>query len=87
MQDRANVVPAMSVRRGKLARILGVPEPTVKYYTQVGLFEPSGKTPHGHLLYDPTEMQRRFVRIKELKKKRLTIQEILERFLIEKVQG
>ena len=68
-----------------MAKFLGIPEPTVKFYTQVRLFEPSGKTPHGHLLYDQAEMQRRFVRIKELKKKRLTIQEILDRFLIEKV--
>lgn len=73
------------VRRGKLATFLGIPEPTVKYYTQVRLFEPAGKTPHGHLLYDQVEMQRRYARIKELKKKRLTIQEILDRFLIEKV--
>ena len=73
------------MRRGKLAQLLGVPEPTVKYYTEVGLFEPTGKTLHGHLLYDPTEMQRRYTRIREWKKKRLTIQEILDRFMIEKV--
>ena len=73
------------MRRGKLAKILGIPEPTVKYYTQVGLFEPASKTLHGHLLYNPQEMRERFARIKELKKKRLTIQEMLDRFLIERV--
>ncbi len=73
------------VRRGKLARFLGIPEPTVKYYTQVGLFESAAKTPNGHLLYSAVEMQKKYARIKELKKKRLTIEEILERFLIEKV--
>ena len=73
------------VRRGKLAKLLGIPEPTVKYYTQVGLFEPTSKTLHGHLLYNQQEMQERYVRIKELKKKRFTIQEMLDRFLIEKV--
>ena len=73
------------VRRGRLAKLLGIPEPTVKYYTEVRLFEPSNKTPNGHLLYDQQEMQRRYLRIKELKKKRLTIQEILDRFMIEKV--
>ena len=76
---------ASLVRRGRLAKFLGIPEPTVKYYTEVRLFEPSSKTPNGHLLYDQQEMQRRYLRIKELKKKRLTIQEILDRFLIEKV--
>lgn len=65
--------------------MLGIPDPTVKFYTQVGLFEPASKTLHGHLLYDAQDMQQRYVRIRELKKKRLTIQEILERFLIEKV--
>ncbi len=73
------------MRRGKLAKYLEIPDPTVKYYTEVGLFEPAGKTPHGHLLYDPQAMQGRYARIKELKKKRLTIQEILDRFLIDKV--
>ncbi len=65
--------------------MLAIPEPTVKYYTEVGLFEPSSKTPNGHLLYDPSQMRARYERIKELKKKRHTIQEILDRFLIEKV--
>ena len=74
------------VRRGKLAKKLGIPEPTVKYYTEIGLFEPSGKTPHGHLLYDQTQMESRYLRIKELKKKRLTIKEILDRLLIERVR-
>ncbi len=65
--------------------MLSIPEPTVKYYTLMRLFEPSGKTPNGHLLYDPALMKDRYARIKDLKKKRFTIQEILDRFLIEKV--
>lgn len=66
------------VRRGELAKLLGTTSPTVKYYTSMGLFLVSGKTDHGQYLYDPVEMRERFKIIQNLKRRRLTIEEIQE---------
>ncbi len=71
------------LRRGELARVLGTTMPTVKYYTALGLFPVHAKTSHGQHLYDPEAIRERFFRIKELKEKRLTIEEIKDRLKIE----
>lgn len=73
------------IRRGQLAKALGIPTPTVKYYTALGLFPVQKKTDHGQYLYNLDEIRRRFDRIQEMKMKRLTIQEIQDRFKIELV--
>lgn len=68
------------VRRGRLAKILGIPTPTVKYYTTLGLFPVAKKTTHGQYLYKTDEIRARYSKILELKQKRFTIQEIQDRF-------
>ncbi len=71
------------VRRGKLAKILGIPTPTVKYYTSLGLFPVGKKTMHGQYLYEVHTIQGRYTKIQEMKQKRFTIQEIRDRFQME----
>ena len=71
------------IRRGQLAKALGLPTPTVKYYTAFGLFPVQKKTDHGQYLYDLEEIRPLYFRIRELKEKRLTIQEIKDRMRIE----
>ncbi len=71
------------LRRGQLAKALGIPMPTVKYYTALGLFPVQKKTDHGQYLYHLGEMRQRFERIQDMKQKRLTIQEIRDRLKIE----
>ena len=66
------------VRRGKLAEALGIPASTIKYYTALGLFLVSKKTPRGQYLYNLDDIRQRYAAIKELKDKRFTIQEIIE---------
>ena len=67
------------VRRGQLAKILGIPNPTVKYYTSLGLFPVGKKTTHGQYLYNVQTIQGRYTKIQEMKLKRFTIQEIQDR--------
>ena len=67
------------VRRGKLAQALGIPTPTVKYYTAMGFFPVPKKTTYGQHLYDLEDIRQRYACIKELKEKRLTVQEIKDR--------
>lgn len=67
------------LRRGEFAKALGIPDPTVKYYTRLGLFSVKNKTRFGQFLYDLEPMKQRYARIKELKAKRLTIEEIKDR--------
>lgn len=71
------------VRRTRLAKLLGIPMPTVKYYTLLGLFYFSKKTEHGQYLYDPEEMRQRYEKIRVLKDKRLTILEIKDQLDIQ----
>ena len=71
------------LRRGELAKALGITTPTVKYYTALALFPVQKWTDHGQFLYDVEDIRRRYERIRELKAKRLTIQEIQERLQIE----
>ena len=71
------------LRRGELAKVLGIPVPTVKYYTALGLFLVRKKTDHGQYLYHRDETRQRYLRVRELKDKRLTIREIKDRLQIE----
>ncbi|MDP3921653.1 MAG: MerR family transcriptional regulator [Candidatus Omnitrophota bacterium] len=71
------------MRRTELARALGTTPPTVKYYTSLGLFPVEKKTDHGQYLYNYEAVKGRYVRILELKEKRLRIDEIKDRLRIE----
>lgn len=70
------------MRRGKLAQALGISSPTVKYYTALGFFPVQKRTVHGQYLYNFDEIQQRYQIIRELKEKRLTMQEIKEHLTI-----
>ena len=71
------------LRRGELAKVLETTVPTIKYYTNTGLLIVQKKTDHGQYLYDLEQSRQRFSRIKELKEKRFTIQEIKDRLQID----
>ena len=71
------------MRRTELAKALGTTSPTVKYYTSFGLFPVEKKTDHGQYLYNYETLKERYVRILELKEKRLTMEEIKDRLKIE----
>ena len=71
------------IRRGKLATMLKVPWPTVKYYQEIGLFQVAGLTPNGQNLFNLDETRNTYSLIKSLKKRRLTIEEIKNRIIIE----
>ncbi|MBI1884659.1 MAG: MerR family transcriptional regulator [Chlamydiae bacterium] len=73
----------MLVRRGELAKSLGLSWPTVKYYTEVGLFTPVELTPHGQFLYDLEKNRSRNQLIQNLKIKRFTLSEIKTRLILE----
>ena len=76
---------AKLVRKGHLAKELNLPWPTVKYYTKVGLFRIADRTPHGQHLYDLEITRERIERIRGLKAKRLTIEEIIDRLKLEAI--
>ncbi len=73
------------VRKGQLAKALNISWPTAKYYTKVGLFPITERTPNGQHLYNLPEIRDRFERIKELKRQRHTIDEILDLLKIETI--
>ena len=73
------------VRKGRLAKELNISWPTAKYYTSVGLFPISQRTPHGQHLYDLELMRERFARIKQLKRQRRTIEEIHDLLKLETI--
>lgn len=73
------------VRKGKLAKEIGIPWPTVKYYTKVGLFPVTQRTPNGQHLYHLEVIRQRFGRIKELKRQRRTIEEICDLLKMETI--
>jgi DNA-binding transcriptional MerR regulator len=64
------------LRRSGLAKALGIPSPTIKYYTALGLFPISKKTVHGQYLYDYEQIQILYEKIRALKDQRWTIEEI-----------
>lgn len=71
-------------RIGEVAKELKTRRTTVRYYTNLGLLRPIQKTAGGHFLYNLEDAKKRFERIKKLKQKRFTIEEILEDFGIKK---
>jgi len=67
----------IQVRKGDLARSLGVSIPTISYYTKLGLFKTAGKT-EGGFLYDIEKIRERLERIEQLKKQGFTLKQIKE---------
>ena len=73
------------VRKGQLAKTLNIPWPTVKYYTKVGLFPIAQKTPNGQHLYNLEEIRKKYERVKQLKRQRHTIEEMLDLMKMETI--
>lgn len=53
---------------GELAKQTGLTVRTLRFYDQIGLFSPSGKTDSGHRLYDESDLSRlqQIISLKEL---------------------
>jgi len=65
---------------GKLAEVSGIRQTTLKYYTELGILPFSQDGKRLTRKYKEKEALGRLDKIKELKKKRLTIKEIIEHF-------
>jgi DNA-binding transcriptional MerR regulator len=65
---------------GELAEVSGIRQTTIKYYTELGILPFSQDGKRLTRKYKEEEALKRLEKIKELKKKRLTIKEILEHF-------
>jgi len=65
---------------GELAEVSGVRLTTLKYYTELGLLPFNQAEKRLTRKYKKEEALERLEKIKELKKKRLTIKEIIEHF-------
>jgi len=50
--------PNAALKVAAVARRTGVSVRTLHYYEEIGLLKPSGRTPSGHRLYTPTDIQR-----------------------------
>ena len=62
---------------GDLARRTGLSVRTLHWYDQLGLLRPSQRTPSGHRLYGPADVQR-LQQIRSLRHLGLTLEEILD---------
>lgn len=69
---------SLHLRRSDVARNLGLPVSTLKFYTQEGLFKVSGTTEGGMTLYDLQEVANRYNEIERLKKEGKSLAEIKE---------
>ncbi|MBU4601593.1 MerR family transcriptional regulator [bacterium] len=65
---------------GELAEVSGIRLTTLKYYTELGILPFSQGGERLTRKYNKEEALERLEKIKELKKKRLTIKEIIEHF-------
>ena len=62
---------------GELAKKLGVPVTTIRYYTDIGLLPVIAETIGGYRLYDQEEASGRFSRVRQISE-RPTLQETKE---------
>ena len=65
---------------GELAEVSGIRQTTIKYYTEIGILPFSQEGERLTRKYTEGEALERLEKIKELKKKRLTIKEIVGHF-------
>jgi len=65
---------------GELAKVSGVRQSTLKYYTEIGILPFSQDGERLIRKYKKDEALKRLEEIKKLKEKRLTIREIVEHF-------
>ena len=60
---------------GELSKTIGLTKRTLRFYNQIGLLSPSGKTESGHRLYNDTDLSR-LQQILSLKELGLSLEEI-----------
>ena len=60
---------------GELARKLGVPATTIRYYTDIGLLQVVAETPGGYRLYDQLEAGQRMEAVHQVRGERPTLKE------------
>jgi MerR family copper efflux transcriptional regulator len=65
-------------RIGELAKVAGISERTIDYYTKLGLIAPESRTQKNYRLYS-CETSERLARINQLKKEKYTLEEIKEK--------
>jgi DNA-binding transcriptional MerR regulator len=63
---------------GEIARKLGVPVTTIRYYTEIGLLPVIAETAGGYRLYDQNVVTNRFAQIWEMNGSRPTLKETKE---------
>lgn len=65
-------------RIGELAKVAGVSQRTIDYYTKLGLITPESRTEKNYRLYS-FETSARLMRINQLKQEKYTLEEIKEK--------
>lgn len=70
---------------GELAKKMGVPVTTVRYYTDIGLLPVIAETSGGYRLYDQEKAKIRFSLIRQMNGSRPTLQET--KVIIENVEA
>jgi DNA-binding transcriptional MerR regulator len=65
------------LKAGELAKLTGVLVSTIRYYTKIGLLQSDATTPGNYNLYVEEKALKRLGCIEQLKKKRLTLEEML----------
>lgn len=61
--ERRLRIPEMALKIGEVARSVGIPAKTLRYYEEVGLISPAGRTDSGYRLYGWRELEQiEFVR-------------------------
>jgi DNA-binding transcriptional MerR regulator len=73
-QDKTKLLKA-----GELAKLTGVLVSTIRFYTKLGLLAADGYTPGKYNLYAKDKALKRLRQVEDLKQRRLTLDEILEK--------
>lgn len=64
---------------GELAKKLGVPTTTIRYYTDIGLLPVIAETRGGYRLYDEHEATARMAALRQISGERPTLREAMDR--------
>jgi DNA-binding transcriptional MerR regulator len=75
-QDKEKLLKA-----GELAKLTGVLVSTIRFYTKLGLLTADDYTPGKYNLYAKDKALKRLRQIEDLKQRRFTLEEILERLI------
>jgi DNA-binding transcriptional MerR regulator len=67
------------LKAGELAKLTGVLVSTIRFYTKLGLLAADGYTPGKYNLYAKDKALKRLRQVEDLKQRRFTLDEILEK--------